>query len=41
MYSWWQLGGIECVPNSKPAEGGVEAGHAHGCGVLLSVAKDR
>jgi hypothetical protein len=31
MYSWWQLGEIECVPNSKSAEGGGEAGHAHGC----------
>jgi hypothetical protein len=22
LYSWWQLGEVECVPNSKPAEGG-------------------
>ena len=22
MYSWWQLGEIECVPNLKSAEGG-------------------
>ena len=29
MYSWWRLGEVECVPNSKPAEGGVEVGHAH------------
>ena len=28
MYSWWQLGEVECVPNSKPAK--VEVGHAHG-----------
>jgi hypothetical protein len=26
MYSWWQSGEVECVPNSKPAEG-LEAGH--------------
>ena len=24
MYNWWQLGEIECVPNSKSAEGGVK-----------------
>ena len=35
IYSWWQLGEIECVPNLKSAEGGGEAGHAHGCIIVL------
>ena len=29
MYSWWQSGEVECVPNS------VEVGHAHGCAERL------
>ena len=24
IYSWWQLGEVECVPNLKPAERGVK-----------------
>ena len=34
IYSCGNQAKFESVPNSKPAEGGVEVGHVHGCSYL-------